>query len=829
MRQLLLSSGWQLKQRAPGAALDDAFAEDAGWITATVPGNVHTDLIAAGLLPDPFDGMNERAAQWVGECDWLYRCDFELPEGFADARAVALCCDGLDTFATVWLNGQQVIVTDNMFVPQRAEVRALLRPGRNQLRVLFESALLRGREREAEHGVLACWNGEPSRLYVRKAQYHYGWDWGPTLLTAGPWRPVRLEAYDARIADVECPAEVSEDLQHARVPVAVSLEVGGDDADPTQAAQLLDALAVRIELLDPDGAAVGGALLPAAGGSAHTEIAVGAPRLWWPAGYGEQPLYRLSVSLERGGEVLDRRELRLGLRRLRLVQEPLEGEPGTTFLFEVNNTPIFCGGANWIPADSFTPRIPPERYRALLRAAVDMNMVMVRVWGGGIYEDEVFYDTCDELGLLVWQDFMFACGIYPAQPWFQESVRAEAEAQVRRLRHHACIALWCGNNEDYQIARSRGVYAGPHEPPDAGSPFPARVIYERLLPEVCARLDPTRAYWPGSPFGGDDPDDPTVGDRHAWAVWQLADYHDYPQHIGRFVSEFGMAAAPDVATVAAFARPEERHPWSRTFEHHNKAADGPRRLAAYLSDNLPLPSDLEGYVYATQLVQAEALATAYRSWRRRWGGPGRYAAAGALVWQLDDCWPVTSWAIIDYYLRKKPACYVIRRCLAPLALGLARAGDGVDVWAVNGTLREVAAQLELRTWTLTGEPVAVERASITLAPNRATELGSFGFDPGGALVIDARLRVGDEVVARQALWPEPFKYYLLPDPLIVVELDGPETVRLRSVRPAKGVLLTAGDGVEWSDNMLDLMPDDVQTVTARGLGERPVQVRWLGM
>lgn len=828
MRQFMLSSGWQLRQRDHGRAADELFADEAGWVAATVPGNVHPDLIAAGMLPDPFEGLNEHAAQWVGETDWLYRCVFELPAGFADAPAVALCCDGLDTIATVWLNGAQVISSDNMFVPQRAEVKGLLREGRNELRVLFESALLRGREREAEHGVLACWNGEPSRLYVRKAQYHYGWDWGPTLLTAGPWLPVRLEAYEARVADLSAPPHVAEDLASATVPVRVELELGAS-SDPVARARLLADITVHIELLSPAGDVAASARVPAALGVAHAELAVAAPELWWPRGYGAQPLYTLAVSVERGAERLDRVEQRLGLRRLRLVQEPLEREPGTTFLFEVNGAPIFCGGANWIPADSFTPRITPERYRDLIQQAADMHMVMLRIWGGGIYEPDVFYDLCDELGILVWQDFLFGCGIYPATPWFQNSVRQEAEAQVRRLRHHACLAIWCGNNEDYQIGESLGAY-DKDAPPDAASRFPARVIYEQLLPEVCARLDPSRAYWPGSPYGGVDTRDGTVGDRHVWDIWHgaMAPYQAYPDYAGRFVSEFGMQAAPDMATIESFTLPAERFPQSRTMDHHNKAEGGPRRLMAYVVDNAPLPANLEEYIYTTQLVQSEALASAYRGWRRRWRGPGGYAVAGALVWQLDDCWPVTSWAIVDYAHRPKAACGAIRRCLAPLALGLARDEDGADVWAVNGTLAAVQAQLELRTWTIAGEAVAVERVQVTLEPNRATELGSFGFDPGGALVLDARLRVGDEVVAREALWPEPFKHYRLPDPLIVVDLAGPETIRVRTVRPAKGVLLSAGDGVVWSDNMLDLMPDDERVITARGLGDRPVSVRWLG-
>lgn len=831
MRQISLSEGWRLKQRDPSLDLEADFAKAEGWIPAVVPGTVHQDLIAAGLLPDPFDGLNERAAQWVGEVEWLYHCGFDLPAYQPDETAT-LCFDGLDTFATVWLNGAQVLSSDNMFVPRRIDVSRLLRSGANQIQIRFESALLRGREREAEGGVLPLWNGDSSRLYVRKAQYHYGWDWGPVLMTAGPWRAVRLEFFSARIADLHCPVEVAADLQSAVVPVDLEIEVGEDVArDAAETARFLDELTVRIELFDPDGAMIGATTLPADGGKINTELAVHAPRLWWPNGYGDRPFYRLVAELHRGSAILDRRELRLGLRRLRLVQEPLLSEPGTTFLFEVNNVPIFCGGANWIPADNFTPRITPERYRAWCEQAAMANMVMLRVWGGGIYEHEAFYEACDDLGLLVWQDFMFGCGVYPAPGWFRDSVRAEAEAQVRRLRHYPSLALWCGNNEDYQIAASTGRYDLNLTPEENADHFPARLIYERLLPEVCATLDPTRAYWPGSPYGGHDGSDQTFGDRHTWDVWhgRIAPYQDYPLYHGRFVSEFGMQAFPDRVTIESFTLPAERYPQSRSLDHHNKAADGPRRLAVYLNDNVRIPADLDGYIYATQLVQAESLLAAVRGWRRRWGGPGRYLTAGALVWQLNDCWPVVSWAMSDYYLRPKPALYAVRRALAPLALGLARTADGADLWAVNGTTAGVEAEIELRTWTLTGDMVAMEKLSVSLAPDRATELGPFGFDPGASLIFDARLIQEERVVARASLWPEPLKYLTLPDPVIVLDLVSPEELRIRAARPAKGVVLSAGDGVAWSDNYLDLMPGDEQMIHAPGLAEKPVSLRWLGM
>lgn len=402
MRQIMLSSGWQLKQRDPSRDLATQIDEDDGWIPATVPGVVHHDLIVAGLLPDPFEGLNERAAQWVGEVDWLYRCDVEIADDLAPDETATLCFDGLDTFAKVWFDDVMVLSSDNMFIPRRIEVTRLIQTGHNRLIVLFESALRRGRAREAEGGALPLWNGDSSRLYVRKAQYHYGWDWGPTLLTAGPWRPVRLEVFTARIADLHCPIEVTPDLRIATIPVKIGIEAGSAIARNAQELALFFAsLIVQVDLFDPDGAPVASVTLPVVDGRGSTDLVVFAPRLWWPNGYGDQPLYRLVVTLQRNNDILDRRELRLGLRRLRLVQDPLEGEPGTTFLFEVNNVPIFCGGANWIPADSFVTRITPERYRAWCEQAAAANMVMLRVWGGGIYEHDAFYDACDELGLLV--------------------------------------------------------------------------------------------------------------------------------------------------------------------------------------------------------------------------------------------------------------------------------------------------------------------------------------------------------------------------------------------------------------------------------------------
>lgn len=820
MEHHLLLSGWQLRQQRSANPAEPANPLES-WITASVPGTVHQDLLAAQMIPDPFVGLNENEVQGVGESDWLYRCTFDVNDTLLAQPHIDLNFEGLDTFATVWLNGQMILQSDNMFVPARVSVKPLLQAKGNVLDIQFASALRRGKELEAQHGgKRPLWNGDSSRLYVRKAQYHYGWDWGPCLLTAGIWKPVTMEGYETRIADVHIPVEVSEDLRTASLPVTVQL--AGETGNSI----------VIVELIAPDGQTLDQVQLPGADTHIEHTFTITNPALWFPHGYGAQPRYTVAVRVERNHAVLDQWVEKLGLRRLRLVQEPLRSESGTSFYFEINNLPIFCGGANWIPADSFTPRLTLDDYRQWLHLTVDGNMIMLRVWGGGLYEDDRFYETCDEMGVLVWQDFLFACGMYPAYPEFQRSVRAEAEAAVRRLRHHASLVLWCGNNEDYAIAESVGAYDPAFVGDFTTTAFPARAIYEKLLPDVCQQLDPMRPYWPGSPYGGPRSSDQTIGDRHSWEIWHgpMADFRDYPKYRGRFVSEFGMQAFPNLETINTFAEPAEQFPESRVMDHHNKATDGPKRLAWYLTGNVRAAEDFAEYVYLTQFIQAESSAAAIDGWRRLWSGTGDYRTGGALIWQINDCWPVTSWALADYYKRPKLAYYRYRRCLAELALGLARNGDKVDLWAMNGKPEAVTADLDVRVWSFDGESLQHEQWPVQLAANRSTELRSMPYQlylERGA-VISARLIIDGEVAARSTLWPEPPKYYTLPDPGLQVQRLAADTVRISVERPARALALSAGDAVSWSDNMLDLLPGDDQIVRAVGLNGDQFKVRWLG-
>ena len=802
-----LHHGWQLAEAPAGAdhATLSALPE-AAWLPATVPGSAHGALLAAGRIPDPFHGTNEAAVRWVGERAWAWRLHFEVDEL---ATHEDLVFEGLDTYCSVWLNGLPLLDSDNMFVPQRVDVRHRLRRGRNELMLRFDPALARAREQEAALGRRQLWNGDSARLYARKAQYHFGWDWGPELLTCGPWKPVRRHSWEVRIDELQCRTRVDVATKKASVQVRTSLAGAGDG------------LRIELELLDPQGrrAAQASHAAEAAGATLHVDDA----RLWWPRGMGEQALYTLVTRVAGPAGVLAEDRRRIGLRTLRLVQEPVQGEGGRSFYFEVNGQGFFAGGANWIPDDSLLERITPARYRERVAQAAQANMTMLRVWGGGIYEDDAFFEACDELGLLVWQDFMFACGMYPAHDAFRASVRSEARAAVKRLRHHACLAIWCGNNEDYAVAESIGAY-GPNAQLDR---FDARAIYEKLLPEVCAELDPDRTYWPGSPYspnptGITGSADASVGDRHSWEVWhqQMLPYQRYGDVQARFVSEFGMQSHPSLPLLESVLPPEERFAESRTAMWHNKAGgsmpDGHRRLAVYLADNLRAGPTLAEQVYATQFVQAEAMRFAYQDFRRRWQRPGARAVGGALVWQLNDCWPVTSWALIDSSGTVKPAWHAIRRSLGTVAVAARLEAGGIRLAVMNSAAEARALRLQLRVFTPDGRQLFDTSIEATAPASGTYETVNAWASTGEPVVAELRaLDAADGAeLARDCAWAEPFKFHPWGGARIEIRAAEGGLV-VQADRPVKGLWLQAA-GVRFADNFIDLVPGEPRLVAVEG-------------
>ncbi|EGO27915.1 glycoside hydrolase family 2 protein [Serpula lacrymans var. lacrymans S7.9] len=826
------------------------------WLSVSqFPTTVHVELLKLKKIPDPFLGLNEWEVQWVGEGDWAFKNTFVASGAELATSNADLVFDGLDTFATVQLNGHKILQTENQFVSYRAPVKQYLQAGSNELLISFSSAFLKGRELEKQNGKLHLWNGDSSRLHVRKAQYNYGWDWGPVLMTIGPWKPVKLHTYNTHLTDVDVRSKVSESLD---VSLSVDLSLSEKTAG-----------SASVVLKNSQGATiVSESDLKTDSGSARTEFffSPGVLDLWYPVGYGKQPLYTVEVQVkDKQGNVLDTKIERVSFRRVRVVQEPLVDQPGLTFLFEVNNIRVFCGGSNWIPADSFLTTLTADRYRAWLQLLVDGNQNMVRVWGGGIYEADAFYDTCDGI-FLVWQDFMFGCGQYPAYDSFLKLVEVEAEQNVKRLRHHPSVVIFAGNNEDYQLAESIKIVDYSDETSDfRKTEFPARYIYERTLPSIVNKFCDI-FYHRSSPYSapGVVTTDKTLGDLHQWNVWHGSQepWHNWDILAGRFVSEFGMEGYPNIRTVDYWLAGDklERYPQSRVNNNHNKADGFERRLELYLVENFKHAFDMDSYVYYTQIMQAETLASAYRLWRRNWRGRGREHTAGALVWQINDCWPTTSWAIVDYFLRPKPGYFTIARELRPYTVGMTRkekktfanefsAADFkietiLEIWGTNNSLSEKSATLEVTSFDLHSSWTDKWSKAVKLGPNASTELFSDNL-PGqpvrtkqsevpGVIIVSARLLDADgTVLGRYSNWPEPFKFITFPTVKelglkISVSSDG-ESVQLSTQKPIKGIIMDVdGEDVKWSDQAIDLVPGDPQVVKAIGLKGREVKVRFLG-
>jgi beta-mannosidase len=685
-------------------------------------------------------------------------------------------------------------------------------------------------------------------------------------MTCGPWKPIYLELYHSRISDVTVQTTLDKDLQKAEVHVVLEVEGSAKQASITLQAPggTLQALTVPVEQ-----------------NIARASFHLQQPALWWPWTLGSANLYEVEALLYENlgqpqSDPVDNITKRFGIRKIELVQRPLPDTQGASFFFKINNIPIFAGGSCWIPADSFTTRISAQKYRDWIQLARDSNQVMVRIWGGGIYEHEPFYNTCDELGILIWQDFMFACGNYPVHADMQKSVALEANQNVRRLRHHPSIALWCGNNEDYIVPLFKQMtYDADEHDPGAilEAEFPARFFYEHMLPAICTDLSPQTPYWPGSPFGGSMANSHEIGDIHQWHVWHLekAPYQDYARLAGRFVSEFGMQALPPTNTIRDFFpeghRPVEGVDLSRDeyVKWHNKMHDGGERMAHYGEPNIPFETQsLPGYIYSTQLIQSEALTTAYSSWRRLWRGEGKEYCGGALVWQLNDCWPVTSWAIADYYLRPKMAYWAVKRECAAITTGVARVKvDGkmtaLDAWAVNMTQSDIKVDVSIRAWDVeTGELIyqAIVHRQHVLQKNRSTELAHLDLDvltpgvlsanqkDGGYKAIVFELRLTDpttaKVVAQKINFHEPLRevpFRATPADLkLQIITDGGDVfVEAVAKLPVKGLLVQSKDDPDgsWDDNGVDLVPDRV--VRLRYIGqslksgqEHRLQARWLG-
>ncbi|MGI5239770.1 glycosyl hydrolase 2 galactose-binding domain-containing protein [Dactylosporangium sp. CA-139066] len=673
-----LGGAWELTWSGGPAGVPGAVRDAV--VPAQVPGEVHAALLAAGLIADPDAGWGEEGQLWVGRSRWTYRRHVHWSP--APGARTDLVCDGLDTFAEVYVNGRPVGAGKDQHLVYRWNVDDALRPGGNVIEVRFASAWDAAREHERAHGPLPSPYDEPY-AHVRKAAANFGWDWGPHFVTAGIWRDIRLETYTGRIEHVR-PLVRLDARGTARITAHVRV-----DAPP--------GARVRAELLDPAG-------LPAASGTSLIEdgeaaitLLVVEPQLWWPVGLGGQPRYGLQVELEHDGTLLDAASARIGLRSVELDESP--DALGTRWAIVVNGRPVRVRGYNWIPDDTLSSRATPERVAARIDQALAGNANLLRVWGGGHFVTEAFLDACDERGIMVWHDFLFACAAYCEDEEMTALVTAEAEQAVARMSAHPSLVLWCGGNETV-LGRRHWGWADQIGERAWGAGF-----YLDVLPKVLARLDPTRPYVPNSPWSGSlerDPVADTHGPSHLWDAWNEADYVHYRDHDPSFVAEMGWCGPAAWTTLERVLDGETPGPASPLTRHHLRAIDGMHKLTRGLQPHVPTPADGPDWHFATQVVQARAVAAGVE-WLR-----SRERCGGVVVWQLNDCWPAISWSAVDVAGIEKPLWHSLRRAFAPRlatiqpaapgpthdptgpdGLVLVLVNDGVTAWRPDVLVRRV--------------------------------------------------------------------------------------------------------------------------------------------
>jgi beta-mannosidase len=787
----------------------------AHWLPATVPGDVHLDLLAQKLIPDPFFGTNEAKLQWISDADWEYETTLTITDRMMKSKHMELVFDGLDGYAQVYLNGMLVVTADNQFRVWRVDAMRYLHSGANRLSVLFpaqDKAALAIAEKDP-------WfprNTVAAKSYLRKAAYEHGWDWGPTFVTVGLWKPVRLEMWNTvRIRDLYVrQRDISESVAH----LSAELDVSSDHPSSGTA---------ECRPVSP----VGGEGLPAIrqpvileAGLNHLAIPldIKKPQRWFPAGYGQQPLYTVSCKVNVDGGT-DEIHKRVGLRSLELRRDL--DQWGRSFEFVVNGIPVFAKGADVIPSDSFANRVTLKKYRAMLQSAKDANMNIVRLWGGGYYEADEFYDLCDELGLMVWHDFMFGNEWQPGDYGFEQGVAKEAADQLVRLRNHPSIVLWNGNNETESAFHWQGR---DNLPSDVRLQMwqDYLTLFDGVLARTVARFDPEVPYWPSSPSADFETTTPTYtsGDDHIWDVWHgRVPFQTYETHHPRFVSEYGFQSFPDIKTIRTFTTEEDRASiFTPVMLAHQKNGEGNSIIKEYMLRDYPEAKDFDSFIYVSQILQAEGIKLGTEHFRRE-----RPRTMGTIFWQLNDCWPVASWSSIDSEGRWKALQFYAKRFYAPVLVSPFVEDGALQVSVVSDRTTVRTGSLHVTYMHFDGKvmfektiPVEVQPLSSSIVYEKPLiELSAAEQDLSQAFVVTT-LTVADEPVSEGIVYLLPTKQIKLPRAHISVKVQAVAngvTLLLQTDALARSVQLTSeDDSATFDDNFFDMLPGETRTVRYNG-------------
>ena len=810
-----LNGPWQFKA-----------TDEEQWQEALVPSTVWTDLLRVGRLEDPFYRDNELKVQWVEKKEWEYRRTFQVDSAFLRHDRIILDCRGLDTITEIYINGSLVAETCNMFIEHEFDVKPYLQPGENRVHIIFRSIIEWDRQQVASEPKVTWTNSKGRTFFSRKEGSDFGWDWGVRLVTCGIWRSIRLAAWDVgRITDLGVRQDLS-DPARARLQVTAEVKQYADRA--------LD-LVLQILLNDE---VVSGAEAPVAGSKVKATLRVEDPQLWWPNGWGEQPLYTVVASLMDGDTEVHRKSIKIGLRTVELVREP--DERGETFGFKINGELIFCKGINWVPADALPDRLTEKHYLHLLSSCKAAHMNMIRLWGGGLYEPDIFYEYCDENGIMIWHDFMFAVGPFIANESYLANVETEITDVVRRLRHHPSIVLWSGNNE---CESNMGGGQSWIQEYDAVTWREYDKIFNELIPRTAARYDPDRLYWPSSPHHPLDRDkrnpdwETGSGDAHIWDIWHGGEpFSWYTENLDfRFLSEYGFQSLPDMETIRAFTAPGDRYFPSYVLDHHNKCGKqgnprpGNTRIARYMANLFNLPTDLENWIYVSQVMHAEGMKVGTEAFRRNFPH-----TTGALYWQLNDNWPTISGSSIDYYGRWKALHYFAGRFFSPVLVSSLVQGTKVSIWGVNDRLKPVIAQLE---WTLArfdGDEVKQGTQEVELPANSSTLIAQLDFEEEvgenpehgtyrkesyenrSRYYLSYRLVGAKRVLSSDVAFFVPPKYLQLEKPHLkckIKSMDGQLIVTVSADGFAAYVALGLKNGyARFSDNYFHLLPGETRRV-----------------